>query len=321
MAKLDLGILQLDVKSRTPISFYTSPYPSHVMGAALDLGKRQYEDDDTFHIPFSGRFLSAEKFAIARPSRGSKTKYDYLVSVEILGSRKIVKILHVEPEIDVGVEFGSGDFFGRFIRSPYLASYHFLHAHIEVHDRRSRLNPTAAQQFKISGKTVLRKKGVLGGEVVCREENYILLKSSTHGQLNLLNGVPGEANGEYGLLNAEFPCSCYGGLLGVEVKRRIPVEVDGLNIGECARTLGNVTLFELKKGIVGRWIDYSSLNVLKNQNLKCRGLNLTVGNMPLYGIEFVLVVDAGPVLKLLAVEGKSLPDVKEGDFLSVKAVD
>ena len=87
------------IKKGSLISFFSSGFPSHVRGKAIDLSS---PDQRTFFSPFNGKLLRAEKFFIGRPNKYVKSNYDYMLTFWI--KDKKIKVLHVEPIIDEGEE-------------------------------------------------------------------------------------------------------------------------------------------------------------------------------------------------------------------------
>ncbi|AWR95344.1 hypothetical protein [Acidianus brierleyi] len=216
------------------VSYFSSGFPSHVRIKALDISScREY-----FYSPFDGEIFHIEKFFVGRPNKFSKVNYDYLILAKV--KNKIIKILHVEPFLNEGDKINKGEIIGKFLENPYTGG-DFLHAHIEG--------------IKISFPKITNydERGI--GVIVNVYESYFDVKLKTYSSAGNLRGL-GCCGG---LLNASLPYSGYGGIIGKEVSH---VKI-GNTIFHIAKRRRNLTLFEIKKGLIRNWEYESTFKVLE----------------------------------------------------------
>ena len=229
----------MKIKKGSLISFFSSGFPSHVRGKAIDLGS---PDGKTFFSPFRGTLIKVERFFVGRPNRFATSPYDYLLLFSVNGKR--VKVLHVEPIIQVGEEVKEGQKVGYFINSPYTGG-DFLHAHIE------------GLSFKFSKITNYRESR--RGKVVLITDSYFDVEVEDYASAGKLNGV-GCCGG---LLNTSYPYACYGGIIG---GFNGELSFLGINLGRPIYVRRkNVVLFEGKKGLIRTWEMKASFRILENK--------------------------------------------------------
>ncbi|MEJ2771550.1 MULTISPECIES: hypothetical protein [unclassified Stygiolobus] len=227
------------IKRGSLISFFSSGFPSHVRGKAIDLSS---PDQRTFFSPFNGKLLRAEKFFIGRPNKYVKSNYDYMLTFLI--KDKKIKVLHVEPIINEGEEVKEGQVIGYFVNSPYTGG-DFLHAHIE------------GVTFKF--RKVSDYKESRRGKVVLVTENYFDVEVEDYASAGNLHGV-GCCGG---LLNTSYPYACYGGIIGGFNGQ---LSFFSINLGRPVNfKKKNVVLFEGKRGLIKTWEQKASFKILANQ--------------------------------------------------------
>lgn len=190
---------------------------------------------------FDGKVLSVEKFKVGRPNKYALTDYDYLILAE--SGRKVIKILHVEPYLEPGEEFRQGDTLGETILSPYTGG-DFRHAHLE------------GIKLSFPKITSVREEGI--GEVIHVTEGYVDIQLRTFSQAGDLNGL-GCCGG---LLNGSIPYAGYGGIIGINLSRNITLL--GRNY-RATSSRKNVTLFEVKRGLLRNWEYGPVFKVLRNE--------------------------------------------------------
>ncbi|BBG23506.1 hypothetical protein [Sulfuracidifex tepidarius] len=233
----------LKLKKCTPLSLFSSGFSSHVHGRAVDVSS---VDMEVFRAPFSGIFLGSEKVKIGRPNRHAQHDYDVISFIEVEGRK--IKMLHVDPFLSPGQGFKEGDEIGSFISSPYTGG-DFPHAHLE------------GVSLRISEvKTKVTSK--LGRVMNVRNDSFDV-KVIDFASAGKLHGMGIESGG---MLNASYPFSCYGGVIGTSMLKGTSVTMYGTEIGKVASKRGsNVSLFEWKEGAIRRW-DYDiTFKVLRNE--------------------------------------------------------
>ncbi|AEB94779.1 MAG: hypothetical protein QXR57_08310 [Metallosphaera sp.] len=225
-------------KNGTIFSFFTSGFPSHVRGKAIDVG---YYCNDEFVSPLNGIILSIEKFNVGRPNRFSLTNYDFLILAKT--GNTLVKILHVEPYFEKGEEFKVGDVLGKTISSPYTGG-DFSHAHIEG--------------LRFSFPKVTKREERAIGKVTALNENYVDVTLLTFAEAGGWRGL-GCCGG---LLNGSLPYAGYGGIIGVELSKGVSLMGREYHVHGRRR---NLTVFEKERGLIRDWEYGPAFKVMKNE--------------------------------------------------------
>ncbi len=113
-------------------AFYNSPYPAHRLSTGIDIypGKGFGEAAGS---PVSGRVILVRKVGAPKARRFRDHGHDTVIlleSRENLG--RVIKILHVEPGVQVGDVVETGQTLGTLIRSGYFGYSTAPHIHLEV---------------------------------------------------------------------------------------------------------------------------------------------------------------------------------------------
>jgi len=310
---LNLGPEKLYVREGAPVSFFTSPFYAHTRFCAIDIGSPP-SSERIFVSPVRGTVVQTEKFLINRPAGRGIDPYDYFLLIE---TRKFkVKMLHVKPTVSVGDSVKVGDMLGNYVRSPYLAPYHFDHAHIEIHAKHSRMNPTSAKPLRFCAKLIGPKREDLEGNLVYIGKEYILLEASHYSMCDEMTGIPGRVDGEPIILNVEIPHMCYGGLIGERI-RLGTVRLCGVVLGRCVRRRGGMGLFERRPGALKNWLQFDQ-EILMNRSLPCNGLRIECEGSRYKLLEITLRVGAPPFLKLVGGSMSGHDQYRIGDRLAVR---
>lgn len=255
------------------LSFFSSGFPSHVKAKAVDVGFKE----NVFYSPFSGEIVSIEKFKIGRPNKFAKTDYDVLITLNVKGKK--VKILHVLPYKEEGNYVKEGEILGEFLQSPYTGG-DFPHAHIE------------GIRINFPKTTSYDDRGI--GEVINVTPNYFEVRLKTYSEAGNLRGL-GCCGG---LLNASLPYAGYGAIIGVKASL---VEIGGVTFHVSKIRRKNVTLFEIKRGLLKNWEYDSVFKVMENKG---------IGGSALF--ETILAYKAYPLVRFFFKT-----DLKEGDETDV----
>ncbi|MEM2424124.1 MAG: hypothetical protein QXR45_00150 [Candidatus Bathyarchaeia archaeon] len=192
-------------------SFFNSPYPAHSTYSAIDIYPRT-NFGQIAPSPIYGEVTSIRRVRCP-DSRGFKgSKCDYVILLRSLeNAERLIKILHVEPIVEVGEIIKPGDEIGFLLRSGFFDFWTEPHLHVEVRDP---LDPIRARGgFKLERSihfNALAENIDLHGIVVESKQEYSLINL----EHDLRYGIPVEVNGEYGILDAGVP---HYRLLGVHM--------------------------------------------------------------------------------------------------------
>ena len=153
------------------LSFTNSPYYGHRHLSSVDLYPRRGVDSAC--SPIEGTVLEARKLRLMN---------DYIIVVATGVSETCVKILHVEPEVEVGDHLAPGDVMGRLVWSPFFNFWTDRHMHVEVRSPEDRLR--AKGGYALDPKPLIEKSKMIAeaptsfrvGQVLDR---YTLLRASS----------------------------------------------------------------------------------------------------------------------------------------------
>jgi len=112
------GALSIKVREDYYFSFINSPYYSHRELVAIDI----YPKGDVVLSPFHGKLVFFKKLF-----------GEYIVGFKSDGY--YIRVLHLDPHVDMGHEVDVGDVLGVPVRSPTFCWWTENHIHIEVRSR------------------------------------------------------------------------------------------------------------------------------------------------------------------------------------------
>lgn len=222
------------------ISFFNSPYPAHHNCTALDL----YPGDDFGEAapsPVMGRVIRIRRVMCPKGRHFEGSSFDYVILFESLENpNRLIKILHVEPRVEVGEALEPGQELGVLLRSGYFDFWTDPHIHIEIRDPSDPLR--ARGGFKIKRLTEIDETEPLGelkGTVVEVKPEYSLISLyNAVGQ-----GILADVGGHIGLLDAGIP---HYGWFGVHTdddpQMGGDIKLCGKTIGTIEGSLGNMCL-------------------------------------------------------------------------------
>lgn len=256
-------MIRIFLKEGSLLSFFSSGFPSHVRGKAVDIGSIEW---DTFYSPVEGVIERIEKFTVGRPNRRAKVNYDFIISIR--SGNSSVKILHVEPTKVEGDSVKKGEELGYFISTPYSGG-DIPHGHVE------------GVRFKFP--KVTKSEGESVATVVRRSTYYLDLEVDEPAWAGRISGLTCMG----GLLNGSIPWACYGGIVGIKLWKQ-EVNCLGVKLGMIKVSRAGYSLFEMKRGILREWETRASFNVLTNRPICGRRALL----------EFVLGYGRNPIVRL-----------------------
>ncbi len=242
------------------VGFHTSPYPVHVQGGAIDIfGSREFGIPT--QSPVSGEVILIDKSKVGKARHFKAEPYDYIIVLK--DGDVCVRLLHIKPEIEVKDFLEVGEVIGRYIRTPLLPFWSYPHVHLEVKDCSDTQSPLNAFPLEMVGKGKFLGEPEIDyegfeGKVLLSTENYIIIspKIDIFGAIDNFWGVAVKVGDEFGLLDAQTPWNCYGGVALPEnsnVKLDQEVKFGGVSLGKVVRIGGNMATYafgpELGDGI------------------------------------------------------------------------
>lgn len=113
-------------------AFYNSPYPGHKLSSSLDIFPN-LEFGEATVSPVAGEVVRIRKVKAPKGTNFIASKYDVVILIKSKENpTRLVKVLHVDPLIEVGDDVKVGEHLGTLLRSGYFGSHTGAHIHLEV---------------------------------------------------------------------------------------------------------------------------------------------------------------------------------------------
>ena len=215
-------------------AFYNSPYPAHRLSTGIDIysGRGFGEEAGS---PVSGRVILVRKVRAPKASRFRDHGHDTVVLLESRDNpERVIKILHVEPCVQVGNVLETGQTLGTLIRSGYFGYSTAPHIHLEVRKPSDPLRARGGLRFeRFQEVGSVTELGSLEGIVHRCEAEYAEIEIDGASRW----GLQCEAGGVPGLLDGGIP---YYGWLGVHTDSAPleagDVKLAGIEIADTSET-------------------------------------------------------------------------------------
>ena len=191
-------------------SFYNSPYPAHRQSTGVDVYPAA-GFGGMAPSPVSGEVTLIRRVRSPRGRGYEASGYDV---VTLLRSRKrpdkVVKLLHVDPTLNIGDEVRTGEELGRLLRSGYYGFATSPHVHVEVREPSDPLrarggNPVERTMDVGDVEPVDELRGVV---TLCSPEySVVRLEVPSHGLSASVDNLPCILDGGipyYGWMGAHF---------------------------------------------------------------------------------------------------------------------
>lgn len=229
-------------------AFYNSPYPAHRLSTGIDLYP-QAEFGGSAPSPVEGEVILIRK---VRAPRGRLFRDHGHDVVTLLRSRenlgRVVKVLHVEPTVEVGEELEPGSELGTLIRSGYYGFGTPPHLHLEVRMPSDPLRARGGCHLRrILDVVNLKLLDELRGEVIESGpyRSYVRIHgASRHGLVADVGGVPGVLDGgipNYGWVGAHFGSERPDGRL-IRLCGKPVAEIEALHERTCTAVCTDFTI-------------------------------------------------------------------------------
>jgi hypothetical protein len=211
-------------------AFYNSPYPAHRLSTGIDVYPAAGFGDPA-PSPVEGEVTLIRK---VRAPRGRLFRDHGHDVVTLVRSRenpgRVVKVLHVEPTVEVGTELEPGSELGTLIRSGYFGFGTPPHLHVEVR------RPT--DPLRARGGCHLRRVLDVGGLRPLDELRGVVTESGPYrAYVRMLGasryGVTADVGGVTGVLDGGIPnYGWVGAHFGSEQPREPSIRLCGMPIAE-----------------------------------------------------------------------------------------
>jgi len=235
------GKIEILAKKDSLFSFYSSPYPAHTETKALDLssGGKRYDD---MYSPISGEIIAIKR--IPAPEFSKNLDSEYVTAILPEKSDYALKIIHLQPSLEVGDYVGAGEKIGRLIRTQFFWKFNDPGIHLEIRKKDDLFRTSGGMEFEhvlgeVEGETEF------DGVVTKRTDHYSIIELSGSGTSGDITGLVCNVDGKNAFLDCTYPWVDYGGIVGASDGA---VFVNGTKIGNAS---GNI-------------IQYSNFNVYVN---------------------------------------------------------
>lgn len=212
-------------------AFYNSPYPAHILSTGIDV----YPGMDFGEMagsPVAGRVITIRRVKTPKGRNFKDHGYDTVTLIRSLQNpSRLIKILHIEPTVQVGELLEPGHELGQLIRSGYFGFSTAPHIHLEVRDTmdplRARGGLNLERLQKISNISKLKE---MRGTVLENRKEYSIVQVKGTSRVGLQCDI-GEIRG---ILDGGIP---YYGWMGVHTDVSPSI---GASIRLCGREIGYI---------------------------------------------------------------------------------
>jgi len=232
------GQMEILAKKDSLFSFYSSPYPAHRETKALDLtsGGERYDD---MYSPISGEIISTKKIPAPEFSKNLDDEYVTIILPE--GSDHALKIIHLEPSLEVGDYVKAGEKLGRLIRTEFFWKFNDPGIHMEIRKKDDLFRTGGGMRFeniidKMEGETEFT------GTVKKRTDHYSIIEFSSSGTSGDITGLVCNVNGKKAFLDCTHPYVDYGGVVGAD---NGTVSLNGTDIGTATDSIIQYSNFQI----------------------------------------------------------------------------
>jgi hypothetical protein len=253
-------------------SFFNSPYHMHAAYSAVDIFCGSGFGCLT-PSPVYGEVVEIRRVKCPDKKDFECSSFDYVILLRSLENPNVlVKLLHVEPVVEVGDTVKPGDDLGSFIRSGFFDFWTEPHIHVEVRNPSDSLRARGGFTFEslVTPKNNAAELEKLVGRVVELRDEYSLVALNE----NLEYGVPVDVDGCVGFLDAGIP----------------HYKTFGVHMCTCPSAGGTVNLCGAKIGVVKSV--YAGMCVAH-----CANINFTLNGKPVRLAFYVHL--SKPLLKVI----------------------
>jgi hypothetical protein len=213
-------------------SYYNSPYPAHRLMTGIDIYPDTAESLSA-PSPVEGEILQIRYVKAPHGHGFEAPEHDTVTIIRSTQTlERIVKILHVDTQAEVGESLHAGQTLGPMIRSGYFGYQTPLHAHIEVRPLEDPLRVRGA--YQMNSLLNLNKLGVTEQLV-----GTVLLARRGYAQISLSQGGPwavADVGGNPGIIDGGVPLYGWFGTHVKSPKEGATVQLLGKQIGIVTKT-------------------------------------------------------------------------------------
>jgi len=253
-------------------SFFNSPYPAHRLLTGIDIYPEKKFGEPT-PSPVSGQVVKIRRVRCPKGREFKALEYDFLTLIRSSENpKRLVKILHVAPELSCGETVEAGNSLGKLLRTGFFNFWTDPHIHLEVRNSqdpiRARGGFLLRRLLEVNDVAYVKE---LKGIVNLSEPEYSLITLSEDFQF----GLPSDVGGRTGLLDGGIP---HYGWVGVHTGEP---PLKGSQVRLCNRLIATIRSVQGRTGLA-----------------ECSGISFEVkGNR--VGLSLYLSPTSKPIVKLI----------------------
>jgi len=255
------GKMEILAKKDSLFSLYSSPYPAHRQTKALDLtsGGERY---DEMYSPVSGEILAIKR--IPAPEFSDNLDDECVTVILPQGSDHALKIIHLEPSLEVGDYINAGERLGKLIRTEFFWKFNDPGIHMEIRKKDDLFRTGGGVRFEpvleeIEGETELT------GTVTRKTDHYSIIELDSSGTSGDITGLVCDVDEKKAFLDCTHPYVDYGGVVGA---REGKVSLNGTGIGTAKDSIIQYSNFQIHINDIKAECFSSVLSLRKRAELK-----------------------------------------------------
>ena len=145
------GDIRVSIPQTSHFRVGTSPYYAHQHGLAIDIYQNLTLENYEAISPVSGKILKIKSLAAPKPKFPDGIDRDYLILISNPNNSDILwKMMHVNPNVEVGDKVEVGDSLGETIRNGYFAYWSSPHLHLEVRPVNDAIRARGGKDFTLA---------------------------------------------------------------------------------------------------------------------------------------------------------------------------
>ena len=256
-------------------SFFNSPYPAHRLLTGIDVYPNR-EFGETAPSPVSGRVVKIRRVRCPEGRGFEASGHDYVTLLRSSENPdRLVKILHVVPEVSCGEAVEAGHRLGRLLRTGYFNFWTDPHIHLEVRTPQDPLRARGGfpllSLLEVDDTSPVEE---LKGTVTESRPEYSLITLNE----TFKYGLPADVGGITGLLDGGIP---HYGWVGVHTNK--PPSMGSL-VKLCGRPMATISAVQDRTGLAD-----------------CQGVSFEVEGIGV-GLSLYLSPSSKPKIKLIPPE-------------------
>ncbi|MFX1592692.1 MAG: hypothetical protein ACFFCL_08365 [Promethearchaeota archaeon] len=152
--------IRISIPQSSHFSIGTSPYYAHQHGLAIDIYPNLTLENIEILSPVSGKIQQIKKLRAPQANFSEGIDTDYLILLSNpLNSEVLWKIMHVNPNVNIGDKIEVGDLLGKTLRNGYFAYWSSPHLHLEIRPNNDAIRARGGKSFSLAlGKKYILKE-------------------------------------------------------------------------------------------------------------------------------------------------------------------